>query len=409
MVDTKRCSKCARELPLSAFGRGRDTVAGYRSACRACRSRAKPPLDVVPEGFAVRNVSTKVDADGVTEGQWIGARTEGDSFETIQPSIPLGHSLKGVSTLVDESGNVRAQWIKTNKSDADKLECALAALSTIADRWQGLADPVPSPGYDTERLLTMYPMGDPHIGMQAWEPESGAHFDLQIAERNACRAIDRLVDLSPKSREALVVNIGDFFHADSRRNQTTAGTPVDVDGRWAKVLGVGVRIMRYYVDRTLTKHDQTTVFTLGGNHDADTSQMLAICLSQFYEREPRVKIETSPAKFQKYRFGKTLLGFTHSDTVKLEALGEIMACDWPQDWADTLYRYWITGHIHHKTITELRGCTVESLRTLASADAWHRGKGYRSERDMQSIVYDLDRGEVLRHRVGIAEIESGVI
>jgi hypothetical protein len=373
------------------------------------RASYKPPVDAVPEGFKLSHVATKVDSDGTTRSQWMGARPESERTEDIQASIPTGHMLKGVSTLVDESGNVRAQWIKTNKRDEDRLAMALEALSTIADRWQGKHDPTPAPEYDTDRLLTMYPMGDPHIGMFAWEPETGAHFDLKIAERNACRAIDRLVELSPRSKSAILVNIGDFFHSDSRKNQTTAGTPVDVDGRWAKVLAVGVRIMRYHIDRILTKHESASVFTLGGNHDADTSQMLAICLAQFYEREPRVHIQTSPAKFQKYRFGKTLLAFTHSDTVKLDALGEIMACDWPQDWAETSHRYWITGHIHHKTVTELRGCIVESLRTLASADAWHRGQGYRSERDMQSIVYDLDRGEVLRHRVGIAEIETGVI
>ncbi len=379
---------------------------GLISAAPPARMVADVPIAPVPEGFTIRSVGTLVDADGNTERQWIGAAPEGEHYEEILPAMQKGQTLRGTSTLVDGTGNVRAQWIKTNQNAQDKLAAALEALSTIADRWQGKADPVPMPPVDTDRMMTMYPMGDPHIGMFSWEPETGVNFDLKIAERNACAAIDRLVAISPATKRAVLVNIGDFFHSDSRRNQTTSGTPVDVDGRFAKVLGVGVRIMRYHIDRILTKHADTEVKILGGNHDADTAQMLAICLSQFYEREPRVRIDTSPSKFQKYRFGKNLFGFTHQDTVKIDALGEIMACDWPQDWAETLHRYWITGHIHHKTVTELRGCIVESLRTLASADAWHRGQGYRSGRDMQAIVYDHDLGEVLRHRVGIAEIEG---
>lgn len=409
------CKNCGLEWPDEEFprvGGGRRRVVCkecHNARRRALRDLRAPPLPPVPDGFSVRGVSSQVDADGNLEKQWLGARRDGDAYEDIQAAIPTGHRVKGVSTLIGEDGNVRAQWIKTNIDRENKLAAALEALSTIADRWQGLADPVPPPTADTDRLLTMYPLGDPHIGMHAWGDETGgANFDLKIAERNMCRAIDRLVELAPASKTGLLVNIGDFFHADSRRNTTTAGTPVDVDGRWAKVLGVGVRIMRYLIDRMLTKHELVDEFTLGGNHDADTAQMLSICLAQFYEREPRVRISTSPAKFQMYRFGKCMFGFTHSDSVKLAALSEIMACDWPQDWAETLHRYWITGHIHHKTVTELRGCIVESLRTLASSDAWHRGQGYRSGRDMQAIVYDREYGEVLRHRVGIAEIEQDV-
>lgn len=412
-----RCEgPCGEAKPIDDFLEHRPGE--FRKMCRACFNAARverraaqrastPPLPPVGDGFEVRNVSTQVDADGNTQKQWMGTRVEADTHAEHVLAIPIGHRLKGVSTLVGPQGQVLAQWQKTDQATVDKRAAALEALATIADRWQGKADPVPEPRIDTDRLLTLYPMGDPHIGMFSWEPETGVNFDLKIAERNACEAIDRLVAISPASAKAVLVNIGDFFHSDSRKNQTTAGTPVDVDGRFAKVLGVGVRIMRYHIDRILTKHGECEVKILGGNHDADTSTMLAICLSQFYEREPRVKIDTSPAKFQKVRFGKNLFGFTHQDTVKIDALGEIMACDWPVEWAACPHRYWFTGHIHHKTVTELRGNVIcESLRTLASSDAWHRGQGYRSGRDMQAIVYDTDLGEKLRNRVGIMEIEA---
>ncbi len=397
---------CAQVLPAEAFPEYRPGA--RRRACRTCfNAGRRPPLDAVPEGFAAGNVSTLVDAEGTTEKQWIGARREAAANAEHVAAIPVGHRLKGVSTLVGPQGQVLKQWQKTDQALVDKRAAALEALATIADRWQGMADPIPAPEIDTDRLLTLYPMGDPHIGMFSWAPETGVHFDLKIAEHNACDAIDRLVAISPASEKAILVNIGDFFHSDSRKNQTTAGTPVDVDGRFAKVLGVGVRIMRYHIDRILTKHGSCDVRTLGGNHDADTSTMLAICLAQFYEREPRVSVSTSPAKFQKYRFGKNLFGFTHQDTVKIDALGEIMACDWPEDWAACPHRYWFTGHIHHKTVTELRGNVIcESLRTLASSDAWHRAQGYRSGREMQAIVYDAVLGEKLRNRVGIMEIEA---
>lgn len=409
------CTKCPEngDQPEETF-RKRVHSERRHKQCRACEAKAERdryavralPVEAVPNGFKARQVSSQIGEDGLTDKQWIESRRESDSYTPHVPAIPAGHTIKGVSTLVGPDGQVLAQWQKTTQEAVDKRAAALEALATIADAWQGKADPTPVPPVDTDRLLTLYPMGDPHIGMFSWETETGSSFDLKIAERNAREAIDRLVEVSPASAKALLVNIGDFFHSDSRKNQTTAGTPVDVDGRFAKVLGVGVRIMRYHIDRILTKHAECDVRTLGGNHDADTAAMLAICLAQFYEREPRVRVDTSPAKFQKFRFGKNLFGFTHQDTVKIPALGEIMACDWPEDWAACPHRYWFTGHIHHKTVTELRGNVIcESLRTLASTDAWHRGQGYRSGRDMQAIVYDFELGEKYRNRIGIMEIE----
>ena len=47
-----------------------------------------------------------------------------------------------------------------------------------------------------------------------------------------------------------------------------------------------------------------------------------------------------------HRFGKNLIGVTHGDTVKAQQLGPVMACDRPEDWGETAYRFWYTGHVH---------------------------------------------------------------
>jgi hypothetical protein len=55
---------------------------------------------------------------------------------------------------------------------------------------------------------------------------------------------------------------------------------------------------------------------------------------------------------------------------------------------------------------ELRGCTVESLRTLAARDAWHHAKGYRSGRSMNVDVYHRELGFRARHQVGVEELRD---
>jgi hypothetical protein len=119
---------------------------------------------------------------------------------------------------------------------------------------------------------------------------------------------------------------------------------------------------------------------------------LSLALAQFYEHEPRVTIDTSPAHFHWYRFGRCIVMTHHGHMVKPDALPAVMACDRPQDWGETLYRYIITGHIHHKRVQEFPGVLWESLRSPTSSDAWHHASGYRSGHDVMVDTLHRDHG-----------------
>jgi hypothetical protein len=416
-VSTRVCSKCGVAKPLdddhfAAYAAGK--WSGFRGACRVCfnaadaarrrRSRAAPQ-PAIPDDFDVRGVSTNVDANGVTKEQWIDARPLGESYETIQPAMPARHLLKGVSTLVDERGNVRAQWIKTRLDEEERLAALADAVQEIARPFAGAAIPLASPICTRDDLLAVYPMGDPHLGMLSWGRETGADFDLPIAERQLVGAVDHLVDLMPPAHRALIINLGDFFHTDSQANETARSHhQLDVDSRWAKILAVGIRTMKRTIERALTKHDEVTVICEIGNHDDHSAVMLALCLEQYYAREPRVRIDTSPAKFHWYRFDKNLIGTTHG-LVKMTALAEIMAADRPEDWGETEHRYWYTGHVHHDRAIESRGgVLIESVRTLAARDSYAAGSGFRSGQDMKADVIHRIYGRVSRHVVGIGQL-----
>jgi len=321
--------------------------------------------------------------------------------------VPDGFSVKGTSTLYDAEGNLRGQWVKTQRDTEHKLEALFAAVATIAEPFRGAAEPGDTPADRDEDLMAAYIMGDPHVGMFAWAKETGNDFDTTIAERDLVTAVDHLVEIAPPAREALIVNLGDFFHGDNSENRTArSGHSLDIDTRYSKVLAVGIRIMRRIVDRALAKHERVKVITEIGNHDDNSALMLALCLSSYYEREPRVEIDTSPAKFHWHRFGANLIGVTHGDTCKADKLPGVMAVDRAQDWGETEHRVWYTGHVHHDSAKDFPGVTVETFRTLAPADAWHRGQGYRSGQDMKCDVWHRDYGRVNRHIVGIKQIRA---
>lgn len=324
----------------------------------------------------------------------------------LRHPAPPGYALKGTSTLYDADGNLRAQWVKT-REDGQSIELLREAIESLAEPFMGAAKPASPPARVNSETLTVYPMGDAHIGMFAYAQESGADFDIAIAESDLCGAVDRLVAVAPPSHTALIVNVGDFYHADTSDNRTLqSGHALDVDTRWSKVLSIGIRAMRRCIESALQKHQRVKIINAAGNHDKHTSVVLSAVLDAFYHNEPRVEVDMSPAAFRYHQFGRVLIGVAHGDKTKPEALGPIMAADMAEAWGQTRHRYWLTGHVHHRRVFELPGCMVESFRTLAAKDAWHAESGYRSGRDMHCIIMHHDHGEIERHRVDVGMLRS---
>lgn len=389
-------------IAMATYGTAEQRAAAESLLREGSVEAAARSLDMAPEQLRYR----------LGELHRTSARRGYSPAHDMTKPTPLGFHVKGVSTYYKtdpDTGEVRArgQWVKTKADEQHKVEALLDALSGLADQWKGKADPATLEGPANtldEDLLCVYPMGDPHLGMYAWGQETGADFDLAIAERNLCAAVDRLVHRAPRAKQALIINLGDFFHADSSAGTTTKGTRVDVDTRWGKVLRVGIRAMRRCIDRALEKHETVRVICEIGNHDDNSSVMLALALEQFYEREPRVEIDTSPAKFHWHRFGAVLICTTHGDTCKMVDLPSVMACDRAADWGETTYRYGYTGHVHHDSLKEFPGVIVESFRTLAPRDRWHDASGYRSGQDMKCDVMHKRYGRIERAIVSVRQL-----
>lgn len=319
----------------------------------------------------------------------------------IRPVIPAGHHVRGVSTLLDGHGQIVGQWQKSAKTHESREEILARLLRSLPKKVKPRRGRVRPPSGDLpEDLLAVYPMGDPHLGLLSWAPETGADYDLAIAERLLVGAIEDLVGHQPSAANALIVNLGDFFHADNAENRTSrAGHALDVDGRRMKILRAGLRIMVAHVDAVLARHHLVEVWCKIGNHDDESALYLSVALSEHFRNEPRVTVDLSPAMRHYRRFGTNLIGSTHGHTTKGDKLGAVMAAERPEDWGATRHRVWLCGHVHHLSRRELPGCTVETFRTLAPRDAWAAGRGYLAERDMNRIVLHKDRGEIVRTRI----------
>lgn len=316
--------------------------------------------------------------------------------------VPSGYIVKGVSTLYDEDGNARLQWVKSN-IDLEKQEEifreSIAALTDPIER----AKPTKGPKHTNKDLMACYPVGDHHLGMLCWHEETGEDYDLNIAETLMKNSMDYLVNALPPCEQAALVFLGDFMHYDSYETVTpTSKNSLDADGRFPKMVRAAIRTMRYMIEVAKERHKTVRVIIEIGNHDLASSIFLMECLSNVYENEPRVIVDSSPKQFHYFTFGNCLVGTNHGHKVKLDKLPIIMATDMPEEWGKTKYRYWWTGHVHHQQAKEYTGCRVESFSVLAADDAWAINSGYRSSNSMKAILLHRDYGEVVRHTLNPA-------
>lgn len=319
---------------------------------------------------------------------------------------PEGFFVKGYSTFMDGDGNISRQWVKVDKQGEDKYKLFRDAVENVIERVTPVA-PRKFDGFANTDMMTVYSIGDAHIGLLAHHLETGGDHDLRIAEEDLLVAMGMMVKQSLPTSTALVVDVGDFFHADNAANETSAhGNKLDVDGRYAKVLDIGLNLTVELVNKALDKHEKVIWRSAIGNHNEHSAIMMTAFLKAWFRNEPRVEIADTPNMFYYHTFGKNLIGITHGHTIKAEKLGEVMSVDCKEQWSQTDHRYFYTGHIHHQTVKEFTNCVVETFNTLAGKDAWHSSHGYRSKQSMKAITLHKDHGEVTRNTVTLAMVRE---
>lgn len=255
-------------------------------------------------------------------------------------------------------------------------------------------------GEPDENLLTKYIITDFHLGMKAWEEECGTEYNLEIAERNLAETMGMLIQSTPLSAKALIVNLGDYYHANDSKNMTPAsGHILDVDGRYAQIAKVGIRAMRNAIYSALEKHDRVEYISVPGNHDIDQNFHLTIALSEHFHNNPRVTFKHIGKQWRVVQHGKNMLAFHHGHGIKFQSLALGMAAAEPVIWGATTYRYADTGHIHHKKEEEIGGVIIRSHRALGLPDAYAASHLYYSGQGMTASTYHKDKGEIQTNTV----------
>jgi hypothetical protein len=363
-----------------------------RTAAKRGLLGTKPVLP----GYEISKTTAETNEVGEIVREFIQQRpAREEPYET-----PAGHVIKGISSLVDSQGNIIQQWIKTQKDKV--LPDLIEAIKAAFEGYKGIVPLVRGPTACDLDIMSVYPIADQHNGLLAWGAETGESYDLKIGADLLRSCASRLIDQSPPSHEAVILNLGDWQHTDDQKNMTPrGGNLLDVDGRYFKVLTTGVQLMMDVVELALQKHNMVTVRNIPGNHDPHASIALTVALANAYSKNERVFVDDDPSPFWFKRFGQSLLGATHGHTLKPDKMAMAMAVLKREDWGNTRYHHFYFGHVHHDSAKEVGDVRVESFQSLAARDAYSVAGGYVSGRSLTSITFDREQGEVGRHRVNV--------
>ncbi len=244
---------------------------------------------------------------------------------------------------------------------------------------------------------------DHHFGKLAWAPETGNNYDLSIAERLYANAVDDLLAYwNGVDIERYIFPVGhDLLHIDSQSNATTAGTPQDVDGRFAKIIECAFESVSQAVEK-IAERSHVEVIHVPGNHDWQTSWWLVKCIAERYRGHKRVTVDYSPRDRKYRRHGVNLFCYTHGDKIKkLDRYLAAIASEQPEAFAQCTNKQLRLGHYHRKGATHTVGqnhvgdLEVNYMPSMCGTDKWHHEQGYVSGRRAAEVwLWHRERGYV---------------
>lgn len=244
------------------------------------------------------------------------------------------------------------------------------------------------------KFMLELPIMDFHLGKLAWSAETGADYDLKIAEQLWRVTVTELLGKASAfgRPEQILFPIGqDYFHFDTPTTTTTAGTQLDSDTRWQKMFTKGVELLVWGIEQCRAIAP-VKVLWIPGNHDTVLSYAATVGIAQRYTSAGDVTVDLSPTPRKYVRYGRNLIGFAHGEDEhkRIEGLMQIEAA---QDWGKTDWREYHLGHLHTEQTIEKNGIVFRRISSVTAPDAWHTENGFvGTTRKAQAFVWDKERG-----------------
>jgi len=303
-------------------------------------------------------------------------------------TVPGNFIVKGTSTLYDKDGNVSLQWVKS-KVNPDALQESIYSLIDSLKDEIPRRKKSPAPKKTNTDFLNVFVLGDPHLNMYSYAPETGNDWDQEKAIDSHMSAMLDMIGRAPDASEAILATMGDLLHADSLKPITPgSGHVVDVDSRLSLALSNSVMLIRAMIDALLEKHKKVKYVCVRGNHSESMELAIAMMIRFVYENEPRVEVVDNTPKHIPVAWGANFLLFTHGDKLNEQRKADIVTAMFRREHGNAVFSHVLSGHNHHATQRDISGVLVETFPVLPVPDAWHVESGFVSaQRGAHTVTY----------------------
>jgi hypothetical protein len=324
------------------------------------------------------------------KGIWVASES------VLNKAAPAPYYLKRRSEYTSKDG-ATCGW---NIYEPDKLkqdEMMREAIEALKSEIEPTA-PIPAPAKQfNSDLCNLYVTTDYHLGMMSWHEETGADWDVKIAEDMLVNWYGQAIATSSNAKTAILANIGDFLHWDGMDAVTPQSRHLlDADTRFQKLVRIAIRVWRRVITMLLQKYDTVHVLMCDANHDPASGTWLREMIDAFYCEEPRVTVDVSPDTYYCHEFGDCSLFFHHGHKRKPANIDTVFTAKFREVFGRTKFSYAHMGHLHSVDMKETNLMIVEQHRTLAAPDAYSSRGGWISGRDSKVITYHKRYGEVAR-------------
>jgi hypothetical protein len=344
------------------------------------------PEETLP-GYHLASVSERVG------GKWIKqVKAPGEIFE-----IPPTHVTGKITVNRDADGRVIQDWLRVEPDRVAQQAAMRAVVDAFKEEIPG-AEVTPWLGRgNRDDLLNLFAVTDAHFGMLSWREETGADWDLNIAEKTLIDWFAAAVAMAPPAKTAVFAQLGDMLHYDGFESKTpTSGHILDADSRLPKVVRVVIRTLRLVIRMLLEKHQHVHIIMADANHDPASEVWLREMFASHFESEPRVTVDSSASTYYAYEHGETSLFFHHGHKRKVGNVDSVFAGQFRDVYGRTRFSYAHLGHLHSDELKSTNLMKVERHETLAAADAYAANGGWLSGRSAKVITYSKRFGEVGR-------------
>jgi hypothetical protein len=257
---------------------------------------------------------------------------------------------------------------------------------------------------ENKEMCAIINLFDAHIDKLSLLSETNEQSSLKENIKRFEGAFDELLaQCLVYNPEIIYIPVGsDFFNTNDLNihAQTKRGTPQRIMGSAEDNFSIGIDVYRNCIDKA-AQSASVVCPVIKGNHDEDKIFYMGVALEIAYENSPKVIIDNTRLQRKYYKYGQNLFGFAHGDKEKkkISSLPLIMAEERKKDWAETKFREWYLGDIHHKQEyrflrgQDFIGCMVRFLRSVGTSDKWHYDNGYLGvPKTAEAFIWTLNNG-----------------